>query len=57
MFATKNRYPDYAAVQLVWPDDKGRYPWVDGFNPKLVRQQPVLRDIYMERKLSKENQP
>lgn len=43
MFATKHRYPDYTALQLVWTDENSRYPWDAGYNPKLVEQQPVLR--------------
>ena len=44
MFATNNRYPDYTAIQLVWSDPNGKYPWQDGFDPDLVKFQPILRN-------------
>lgn len=44
MFATKRRYPDYTAVQLVWPDAKSLFPWDPGFDDALRWYQPVLRD-------------
>lgn len=33
--------PDIAAVQLVWADDRGRWPWAPGFDDGR-RSQPVL---------------
>jgi hypothetical protein len=42
MFATRRRYPDYTAVQLIWPDTHGLFPWEPGFDPALVSYQPVL---------------
>jgi hypothetical protein len=30
------------AVQMVWPDKGGRFPWEVGFDPKLKDAQPVL---------------
>lgn len=43
MFATGARYPGYTALQLVWPDANAIFPWQDGFDPGLVRYQPILR--------------
>lgn len=33
---------DYPAIQLVWPDKQGIFPWEEGFNPKLQYTQPLL---------------
>lgn len=30
------------ALQLVWSDEEGRFPWDDGFDTKLARLQPFL---------------
>lgn len=32
----------FEALQCVWPDKQGLYPWQDGFNPKWRELQPVL---------------
>jgi hypothetical protein len=44
MYAVLHRFPDYTALQLVWPDKNRRWPWDSGFEPSLVKQQPVLRN-------------
>lgn len=43
MFATQRRYPHYRALQLVWPDRAGRFPWDGGFDQRFMALQPVLR--------------
>lgn len=35
-------HTDYPALQLVWSDPRGRYPWMRGFDRELVGEQPVL---------------
>ena len=37
-------YPDEdpVALQVVWPDDSGRFPEDPGFSPELARIQPLL---------------
>lgn len=42
MFATQRRYPHYRALQLVWSDPAGRFPWDPAFDPKYRPLQPVL---------------
>lgn len=37
-FYKGNNFP---ALQCVWPDMKGRFPWENGFNAKLRNLQPV----------------
>lgn len=32
----------FEAVQLVWADDRGRFPWDPGFPTRLRRLQPIL---------------
>jgi hypothetical protein len=43
MFATRRRHADYTAIQMVWPDAKGKFPWDPEFDPRFIDQQPVLR--------------
>jgi hypothetical protein len=43
MFATRRRYPDYRALQLVWTDKAGRFPWERAYDPQFKALQPVLR--------------
>ena len=33
---------DYPALQCIWPDKNGRYPWEDSFNPDWKWAQPLL---------------
>ena len=33
---------DRRALQLVWADEAGRFPWEDSFNPDLAGLQPLL---------------
>ena len=33
---------DRRALQLVWADEAGRFPWEDSFNPELTGRQPLL---------------
>lgn len=40
-FATAMEGPDITAVQLVWADDRGRWPWAPNFDDGR-RPQPVL---------------
>jgi hypothetical protein len=40
-FAVALGGPDIRALQLVWADGRGRWPWAAGWNPGRVRQ-PVL---------------
>jgi hypothetical protein len=40
-FAVALGGPDIRALQLVWSDDRGRWPWAAGWNPDQLRQ-PVL---------------
>jgi uncharacterized protein DUF4262 len=35
-----NAWEPYPALQLVWPDPKGVFPWEDGYDPRFI--QPVL---------------
>jgi len=35
----------YPALQLVWPDEQGRFPWEVGFDPALVNLQPALGEV------------
>lgn len=44
MFQAKYRYPDYKAMQLVWTDLNMKFPWEDGFDPDLIRLQPLMFD-------------
>ncbi len=32
----------FPALQCVWPDPEGLFPWQPGFHPELARLQPVL---------------
>lgn len=32
-------------IQLVWPDEKGLFPWEDGFNEKFKEYQPLLFNV------------
>lgn len=43
MFAALDRYPDYTAIQIVWPDEHGRFPWDAECDPAVKDAQPVLR--------------
>ncbi|WP_216328551.1 DUF4262 domain-containing protein [Deinococcus aestuarii] len=36
------RQQPFAALQCVWPDKQGLYPWQNGFNPEWRDLQPVL---------------
>lgn len=36
------RQQPFAALQCVWPDKQGFYPWQDSFNPQWRTRQPVL---------------
>jgi hypothetical protein len=39
-----HRFPDYSAVQLVWPDECARFPWDANYSiPADV--QPILRNL------------
>jgi hypothetical protein len=31
-------------VQIVWPDERGNFPWEEGFDEKFIRTQPFLWD-------------
>lgn len=33
---------DFPAVQCVYPDGTGRFPWDAGVNPRLAKQQPLI---------------
>ena len=33
---------DLPAVQLVWPDAQGKFPWEDGADARMAAKQPVL---------------
>ncbi len=33
---------DFPAVQLVWPDTQGLFPWQDGFDARFANDQPDL---------------
>ena len=35
------RGTDFPALQCVWPDMQGHFPWEAGFNPKLRDRQPT----------------
>jgi len=39
------RYPLPSAVQLVWPDAEGRFPWDRGHDRKFLGRQPILTDL------------
>lgn len=39
------RYPVPDALQLVWADSKGRFPWDRGYERRLVKLQPILEDL------------
>ena len=41
-YGALGRHPDPRAVQLVWPDDRGRYPGQKGFDPMFRGLQPRL---------------
>ena len=34
--------PIFPALQLIWPDKQGRFPWEPEFNPRLRGRQPSL---------------
>lgn len=34
----------YQALQLIWPDQEGRFPWEDGFDERFRRSQPMLTE-------------
>jgi hypothetical protein len=34
---------DFPALQLVWPDKEGRWPWDIEFNHRWIRSQPLLK--------------
>jgi hypothetical protein len=41
--ATRRFYGDRVKpVQMIWPDEDGRFPWQEGFNPKFLPHQPLL---------------
>lgn len=42
MSMTKRLMGDFIALQLVWPDEKDRFPWHDDFDPKLRDAQVLL---------------
>lgn len=35
-------YEDFPAIQLIWPDKSGKYPWEEDFNADLKFNQPLL---------------
>lgn len=35
-------HSEFEALQLVWPDREGRFPWQNGFDEKFRRAQPLL---------------
>jgi hypothetical protein len=45
MVDTLARHPDYTAVQMVWCDRNGRFPWDAGCDTALIKAQPVLRGV------------
>lgn len=43
--AAKAQYGEQIrALQLVWPDESGLFPWQEGFNPEMKELQPLLGD-------------
>ena len=36
---------DYPALQCVWPDEQGRFPWQPGFNRHWLEHQPLLYEV------------
>lgn len=34
--------PEFSALQCIWPDDAGRFPWDAGFQKDLIPLQPLL---------------
>ncbi len=41
-YQASGRNPDRRALQLVWSDDDGRFPWDEGFSAPLRHLQPLL---------------
>jgi hypothetical protein len=41
-YGAVERTPERRAIQLVWSDEDGRFPWQKGFSPPLLRLQPLL---------------
>jgi Domain of unknown function (DUF4262) len=39
---TYYEHAEFPALQLVWPDRQGRFPWQETFDEKLRRAQPIL---------------
>ncbi len=35
----------FRALQLIWPDESGRFPWEDGSDPDFAGHQPLLFDL------------
>jgi hypothetical protein len=40
--ATRLQGDEVTALQLLWPDQEGRFPWHPDFNPKFKEHQPML---------------
>lgn len=41
-----NSYEEFPALQLVWTDSEGHYPWQPDFNKKFTDRQPILNSKY-----------
>lgn len=39
------RGPDFPALQCVWPDKTGRFPWDAGVHPGMATRQPLLGPV------------
>lgn len=41
-----NRDPDqFHALQVVWPDEEGLFPWVSGCDPEVARSQSIFVEL------------
>jgi hypothetical protein len=41
-----NEYKDFPALQLVWTDREGKFPWQVSFAKEFVNRQPILNTVY-----------